>query len=271
MEINELKQNAKEMRLEIAKILEKIYGSHIGGDYSVLDILNVLYFNILDIDPNNPLMEDRDKLIFSKGHNALALYSVLSKRCFFDNEMLQTYCQNASALEGHVNFHNVPGVEVSSGSLGHGLAIGIGMAIANKNDNKNGKIYVILGDGECNEGSIWEAAILASRLKLDNLIVIVDSNKFQGLDSSVEVYGDGNKLLNLWKSTGFLVKEIDGNNYSDIINCFENLPINQGPLLIYAHTIKGKGISFMEDKLEWHYKSPNKEQLKIIEEELKKD
>lgn len=265
-----LKKQSSEIRLEIAKIKEKTYSSHIGGDYSILDILNVLYFKIMNIDPKNPLMDERDKLIFSKGHNCLALYSVLCKKGFFNEELLQTYCQNNSPLEGHVNYHGVPGVEVSSGSLGHGLAIGIGMAIANKSDKKKGRVFVILGDGECNEGSVWEAAIFASRENLDNLIVIIDFNKFQGIDSAKTVYGDENKLKELWKAVGFEVAEINGHNYEEIINTFQNLPLKKGkPSLIFAHTIKGKGVSFMENELKWHYKSPNKEELKIIEEELK--
>ncbi|MBU2562392.1 MAG: GDP-mannose 4,6-dehydratase [Nanoarchaeota archaeon] len=269
-EIELLKKQTNEMKLKIAKILEKTYGSHIGGDYSILDILNILYSKIMKIDPKNPLMEERDKLIFSKGHNSLALYTVLSNKGFFSEDILQTYCQNNSFLEGHVNFHGVPGVEVSSGSLGHGLAIGIGMAIANKQDKNKGRIFVILGDGECNEGSIWEAAIFASRIKLDNLIVIVDANKFQGYNHTDEIYGDKERLSKLWKATGFEVKEIDGHNYSEIIDTLQNVPFKKdAPSLVLAHTIKGKGISFMENKLEWHYKSPNKEQLKIIEEELK--
>jgi len=263
-----IEKNARKMRLEIAKITEKVYGYHIGGNYSVLDILNVLYFKIMNIDPKNPKMPGRDKLIFSKGHNSLALYTVLSKRGFFDNDILNTYCQNGSILEGHVNY-KVPGVEVSTGSLGHGLAIGIGMAIANKNQSDPGRIFVILGDGECNEGSIWEAAILASRLNLDNLTVIVDANKLQGSDSTSEIYGKL-KLSELWKSFGFEVREINGHNYSEIYRALNEVPFKiNSPSLIFCHTIKGKGVSFMENKLEWHYKSPTKEQLKIIEEELK--
>jgi transketolase len=265
-----LKKRANEMRLEIARLLEKTYGSHIGGDYSVLDILNALYFKILNVNPENPKMKERDKVILSKGHNSLALYNVLCRRGFFSNEILQGYCQNGSDLEGHVNY-GIPGVEVSSGSLGHGLAIGIGMAIANKNDKNPGRIFVVMGDGECNEGSIWEAAILGSRLKLDNLTVIVDANSFQGIDTTKEVYGSEKKLIEMWKATGFEVKEIDGHDYQEIIKTLENVPFQkEKPSLIFAHTIKGKGVSFMEDKLEWHYKSPNKEQLKIIEEELDK-
>ena len=173
-------------------------------------------------------------------------------------------------MEGHVNSHNVPGVEASTGSLGHGLAIGIGMAIADKNDGCKGKVYTILGDGECNEGSIWESSIIASRLNLNNLIIIVDHNGWQGLDSSDYIFGDRKKLLELWKATGFGIKEIDGHNYEEILDAFRVLPIKENaPSLIYANTIKGKGVSFMEDKLEWHYKSPDKEQLNRIMEELK--
>jgi transketolase len=269
-EIEDLKRNANKMKMEIAKILEKTYGSHIGGDYSVLDILNVLYFKIMNIDPKNPKMINRDKLILSKGHNSLALYSILAKRGFFEEDKLQSYCQNGSCFEGHVNYHGIPGIEVSTGSLGHGLAVGIGMALANKKENNPGRIFVIVGDGECNEGSVWEAAILASRLKLDNLIVIVDANGSQGLNYADYVYGNI-KLIEMWKSFGFSVRDINGHDYEELIKTFNQIAFEKDkPSLVYANTIKGKGISFMENKLEWHYKSPNKEQLKIIEEELKK-
>jgi len=269
MNIESLKRNAKEMRIEIARMLEKTHGSHIGSDYSVLDILNVLYFKILKIDPERPFLADRDRLILSKGHASLALYTILAKRGFFSKETLNSYLQNGSPLVGHVDSRNVPGVEVSTGSLGHGLAIGIGMALANEEDKNKGRVFVILGDGECNEGSIWESVILASRLKLDNLIVIVDANKLQCLDATEEIIGDA-ELINLWKATGFGIKEINGHDYRELLESFQNLPINEGrPSVIYTNTVKGKGVSFMENMLEWHYKSPNKEQLRVIEEELK--
>ena len=267
--IESLERNAKEMRVEIARILEKTSGSHIGSDYSVLDILNVLYFKILKIDPERPFLAERDRLILSKGHACLALYTILAKRGFFSKETLNSYLQNGSPLVGHVDSRNVPGVEVSTGSLGHGLAIGIGMALANKQDRNKGRAFVILGDGECNEGSIWESAILANRLKLDSLIVVVDANRLQGIDNTKEIFGDA-KLINLWKATGFGFEEIDGHDYHELLESFQNLPIKEGrPSVIYANTVKGKGVSFMENKLEWHYKSPNKEQLRIIEEELR--
>lgn len=264
-----LKRNAKKIRIEIARILEKTHCSHIGSDYSVLDILNVLYFKIMKIDPERPFLAERDKLILSKGHASLALYTILAKRKFFSKEMLKNYVQNGSPFIGHVDSSDVPGVEVSTGSLGHGLAIGIGMALANKHDRNKGRIFIILGDGECNEGSIWESAILANRLKLDNLIVIVDANKLQGLVVTEETFGEA-KLINLWKATGFGIKQINGHDYNELLESFQNLPIKAGsPSLIFANTVKGKGVSFMENMLEWHYKSPDKEQLRIIEEELK--
>ena len=269
MDILQMEKKSREMRLEIAKILSRVNGSHIGGAYSVLDILNVLYFKIMNINPEDPLMPTRDKLIFSKGHAGIALYTVLSNRGFFSKEMLNSYCKNNSPLEGHVNYFNVPGIEVSTGSLGHGLAVGAGMALSNKNERNKGKVFVILSDGECQEGSVWEAAIFISRMQLDNLAVIVDANGWQGYDSTENIFGGERKLIELWQSSGFAIKEIDGHDYKQISHALENLPIKKNrPSLIYANTIKGKGVSFMEDKLEWHYKSPKEEDIGVIEKEL---
>ena len=242
--------------------------SHIGSALSCVDILTVLYFKILNINPQSPLAENRDRFILSKGHAASALYATLALKGFFSEEILDTYCQDGGKLPGHSTKGCVPGVEVSTGSLGHGLPMGVGMAIAAKNDGKKYRIFVLMSDGECEEGSVWEAAMLASHHKLDNLIAIIDYNKLQA-------FGRTNEVINLepltkkWAAFGWVVKEVDGYNYSDIEKAMREIPFKKNkPSIIIAHTKKGKGISFMENKLEWHYKSPNKEQFELALKEL---
>mgnify|MGYP001026924801 CR=1 FL=1 len=259
---------AKEIRKKILKMIFTSQAPHIGSALSCVDILTVLYFKILSIEPKNPLAKARDRFILSKGHAASALYAALCQRGFFPEEILNTYCLDEGKLPGHSTRHCVPGVEVSTGSLGHGLAMGAGMAVAGKHDNKNFKIFVLLSDGECDEGSVWETAMFASHHQLDNLIGILDYNKLQA-------FGRTNEVINLeplaakWISFGWVVKEIDGHNYSEIKEGLSKIPFRKGkPSLLIAHTIKGKGISFMENKLAWHYKSPNKEQFKLALKEL---
>lgn len=239
--------------------------SHIGSALSCVDILTVLYFKILSINPKNSLAENRDRFILSKGHAVSALYATLAQRGFFPEDILDSYCINGGKLPGHSTMNCVPGVEVSTGSLGHGLAIGAGMALAGKRENKKYRVFVLMSDGECDEGSVWETAMFASHHRLDNLIAIVDYNKFQGL-------GRTNDVLNLeplkdkWISFGWQAQEIDGHNFNEIE---KSLSIKRNkPSVIIAHTIKGKGISFMENKLEWHYKSPNKEEYNLALKEL---
>jgi len=259
---------AREIRKKILKMIFDSQASHIGSALSCVDILTVLYFKILNINPQSPLAENRDRFILSKGHAASALYATLAQRGFFPEEILDSYCLNGGKLPGHSTKGCVPGVEVSTGSLGHGLSMGAGMAIAAKHDNKNYKIFVLLSDGECDEGSVWETAMFASHHKLDNLIGIIDYNKFQA-------FGKTNDILNLeplkekWLSFGWQAQETDGHNFSQIEKTLNNVPFEKGkPSLIIAHTVKGKGISFMENKVEWHYKSPNKEQYNLALKEL---
>jgi transketolase len=256
---------AREIRKKILKMIFTSQSPHIGSALSCVDILTVLYFKILAIDPKNPWLENRDRFILSKGHAASALYATLAQRGFFSEEVLNSYCLDGGKLPGHSTMHCVPGVEVSTGSLGHGLSIGAGMAIAAKGDNKNYRVFVLMSDGECDEGSVWETAMFASHHKLDNLIAIIDYNKLQA-------FGRTNNVLNLeplkekWISFGWAVKEIDGHNFTEIE---KSLNIRRSkPSVIIAHTIKGKGISFMENKLEWHYKSPNKEEYNLAIKEL---
>lgn len=256
---------SKNIKKNIVKMIYKAGVSHIGACLSIADILYVLYFKVLNVDPQNPLKTDRDKFILSKGHASAALYSTLAVKGFFPIEYLDKFATNNGILPCHLDMCSVPGIETSTGSLGHGLSIGLGMAIANKQSKNSGNIYVLVGDGECNEGSIWEAAMLASTLKLDNLTVIVDYNNLQGFGRTNDII-DQKNLSERWKTFGWESFDIDGHNEKDLQKVFELK--SQKPKAIIAHTIKGKGVSFMEDKLEWHYKSPNKEQYCQALEEL---
>jgi len=242
--------------------------SHIGSSLSAVDILSVLYGGFLKVDPRNPDLPDRDRLIFSKGHAAAACYATLAEAGFFPLSLLDTYCRNGSVLSGHVTRSGVPGVELSTGSLGHGLPVGCGMALAASRDNKPWRVLVLMSDGECDEGSNWEAALFAGHHKLDNLTAIIDCNAQQGM-------GETNKVLDLepladkWRSFKWAVREINGHDHAQIGQALNAIPFEEGkPSMILARTIKGKGVSFMENRLEWHYKSPNAEQLKQALDEV---
>lgn len=232
-------------------------GSHIGSVMSVADLMAVLYNDIANVDPKNPKMPNRDRVILSKGHAGASVYAALAERGFFDTEELKTHYQNGSRLSGHVSHKGVPGVEFSTGSLGHGLPVAAGMAMAAKKDNKEHKIFVILGDGECDEGSVWEAALVAHHYELDNLIAIVDHNKMQSLDfceNTIKLSPFADK----WKSFGWNVLDIDGHNHDELRKAFLSAKENKGtPTVIIANTIKGKGISFMENDILWHYRFPH--------------
>ena len=259
---------SKDIRKNIIKMVTVSKSSHVGSALSIVEILVTLYFKILNIDPLSPEKEDRDRFILSKGHASAALYAILAEKGFFSKDLLDKYYTDGGVLPGHLDSSRTPGIEVSTGSLGHGLSIGLGMAIAAKHDNKNYKSYVLMSDGECDEGSIWEAAMLAAHLKLDNLVAIIDYNKIQSFGRVKEVV-NLEPLYDKWVSFGWAVKEIDGHNYPELLNAFESLPLERGkPSMIIAHTIKGKGVSFMEDKLEWHYKSPTQEQYEIAIKEI---
>jgi transketolase len=232
-------------------------GSHIGSILSVADIIAVLYNDIAVIDPNDPKKTDRDRIILSKGHAGAAIYAALAELGFFDIDVLKTHYQNGSNLSGHVSHKGVPGVEISTGSLGHGLSIGSGMAYSAKKDKKEHKIFVILGDGENDEGAVWEAALVSNHFKLDNLIAIVDYNKMQSLDF-VENTISLAPLSDKWKAFGWNVIEIDGHSHQELSRAFITAKNNVGkPSIILANTIKGKGISFMENNILWHYRFPH--------------
>ena len=229
-------------------------GSHIGAILSVADIVAVLYSNILKYDVNNPKWEERDRIIFSKGHAGAAIYSALAESGFFNVEELKTHYQNGSRLSGHVS-HYLPGVDLSTGSLGHGLPVAAGMAYAAKKENKNHRVFCILGDGECNEGSVWEAVMFANQYELSNLVAIVDRNKMQSLDfceNTIKL----DPLKNKFENFGWNVIEIDGHNHKELAKSLEKSDTSK-PTMIIANTTKGKGISFMENNILWHYRFPH--------------
>jgi len=244
--------------------------SHIGGCLSSADVLAVLYGTALRHDPQRPDWPDRDRFILSKGHACAALYAVLAERGFFPVTWLESFYQDESPLAGHVTHKNVPGVEVSTGSLGHGLGLGVGMAIAAKRDSSPYRVFCLLSDGECDEGSTWEAALFAPHHKLDNLIAIVDYNKIQSLGAVKEVI-DLDPLPAKWQAFGWAVRELDGHDVRAVEDALTQVPYEQGrPSCIVAHTIKGKGVSFMENELQWHYRAPLGENREKALAELEK-
>lgn len=230
-------------------------GSHIGAVLSVADIIAVLYTSVMNFDINNPKSESRDRFILSKGHAGAAIYAALAESGFFNTEELKTHYQNGSRLSGHVS-HHVPGVDFSTGSLGHGLSAAAGMALVAKQDKKDYKTYVVLGDGECNEGSVWEAALFAVHFGLDNLVCIVDHNKMQSLDFCDKTLST-TPLAGIWQGFGWNVIEIDGNNHEQCLDALKNISHNGKPTVIIANTVKGKGIPFMENDILWHYRFPH--------------
>jgi transketolase len=258
---------ATRIRVDILRMVHRARSGHIGSSLSVADILAVLYGRILNVDPARPDWPERDRFILSKGHGASAVYAALSERGFFPREWLQNYYQNDSYLPGHIT-HSVPGVEASTGALGHGLPIGSGMAMAAKYDDKKYRVYVVLSDGDCDEGSTWEAALFAHQHRLDNVVAIVDYNRIQGFGRTAEVL-DLEPLAEKWRSFGWAVREIDGHNHEQIEEALLKVPFEpERPSCIVAHTIKGKGVSFMEDQVAWHYRSPDDKQLREALHEL---
>lgn len=267
-DIKELEEKAKEVRKGIIEAVYSNKSGHPGGSLSISDIMTVLYFNQMNIDENNPKWEDRDRLVLSKGHCSPALYSCLANRGFFDVENLKTFRNINSNLQGHPDMNKVLGVDMTSGSLGQGLSVANGIAISGKLDNRDYRVYCILGDGEIEEGQIWEAAMASSKYKLDNLCVIVDNNNLQ-IDGTIEEVMSSYPIDEKFKSFGFQVINIDGHSIQEIIDAFDVAKNVKGkPTCIIAKTIKGKGVSFMENQVGWHGKAPNEEQYKLAIEEL---
>ncbi|MDK2801162.1 MAG: transketolase [Clostridiales bacterium] len=257
-----LEEQARLIRIDILDMIYKAKSGHPGGSLSAADIVTTLYFNELRVDPANPKWPDRDRFVLSKGHACPVMYAALAERGFLPKEVLSTLRQLGSILQGHPDMKKVPGVEMSTGTLGQGLSVGVGMALGGKLDKKEFRVYVLLGDGETQEGQVWEAAMSASKYKLDNLTAIVDYNRLQ-VDGFVDDVMPLEPLVLKWEAFGWHVLEIDGHNIAEILKALsEAKNVKHKPTCIIAHTIKGKGVSFMENKPEWHGKAPNEEQYK---------
>jgi transketolase len=256
------------VRLRLLDIFSACGKGHYGGCYSVTDILVMLYGKVLRVDPARPCWADRDRLILSKGHTNAALCAVLGHHGFFDEAELATYAETDSRYGMHPDMHCVVGCDMSSGSLGHGLAVGIGMALAGRADGKGYRVYVVLSDGECNEGSVWEAAMVASHHKLDNMIAIVDRNRLS-LDGPTEEILTLEPLAEKWRSFGWSAIEVNGHDFRQLFEGLEQAQRTRGrPTVLVAKTVKGKGVSFMEDNPSFHSGSLTDQQLEIAKAEL---
>jgi len=264
----DLSAKAKELRRVIFNSICNGGGGHIPASLSIVEILTVLYYAVLNLDPKNSKDPKRDRFILSKGHAGVALYAVLADRGFFPKDELNKFGKENSILGGHPDMYKVPGIEASTGSLGHGFPFAVGIALAGKMDGQNYKVFVIMGDGECQEGSIWEAAMFAPQHRLDNLVAIIDYNKLQAMDRLEAIVGI-EPLADKWRAFGWAVQEVDGHDIAALQNIFKKAPFAKGkPSLIITHTVKGKGVSFMENSPIWHYRLPNPEELKIVCKEL---
>ena len=268
--IPQLIEIARSVRIDIVHAIHHAKGGHFGGPLSAVELLVALYFRELNIDPVHPQWEDRDRFILSKGHSAIALYAVLAERGYFPVEELMTFDAIDSRMQGHPDMKQTPGVDMSSGSLGQGLSAGIGMALGARVLGKSFRTYVMIGDGESQEGQIWEAAFIASRYQLDNLVAILDYNKVQQFgwqypEPLLPIDHPEEKFA----AFGWHVIEIDGHDFNAILNAFDQAKMVKGkPTIIIAHTVKGKGVSFAEGKYQWHAKVPNDEELTLALAEL---
>ena len=268
--IEELQRIATKIRIGIIEQVYNAKSGHPGGALSCADILAVLYFNQMNINENEPKAQLRDRFVLSKGHCVPALYSCLAQKGFIKEEELNTFRKIDGNLQGHPDMNKVPGIDISTGSLGQGLSISNGMALASKLNHDGYRVYCLLGDGEIEEGQIWEASMTATKYKLDNLCVILDYNHLQ-IDGTVEEVKGLNNIEGKFKSFGFNTITVDGHNISQLIDAFETAKMTKGmPTIIIAKTIKGKGVSFMENKVEWHGKAPNEEEYKQALAELTK-
>jgi transketolase len=266
---NSYKTIAKQLRIYALKMTHKAKSSHIGSSLSIADLIAVLYSDILRVDPSKPAWHSRDRFILSKGHACAVVYAMLAIKGFFPKEWLDTYYSDGGRLPGHITHWDIPGVEASTGSLGHGLSIGCGMSLAGKTDGTSYRVFTLLSDGECDEGSTWEAVMFAAHYRLDNLIAIIDYNNLQACGKSNEII-KLEPLAERFKSFGWAVKEINGHNFKEIKTVFSSVPFEEDkPSCIIAHTVKGKGVSFMENKVVWHYRAPNDEELRQALIELK--
>ena len=268
--IDELKKEAAGMR---ARILEMIYhaqAGHPGGSLSAADMVTALYYRMMKIDPQNPHWEDRDRFILSKGHACPVWYAALAERGYFDKSQLGTLRQLNSILQGHPDMHKTPGIDMTAGSLGHGLSVGIGMALSGKLRKKDYHVWIVIGDGESQEGSIWEAAMSGARWKLDNLTAVMDCNNLQN-DSYVDQTMPIEPIADKWQAFGWNVLEIDGHDMAAVVQALETAKtVKDQPTIVLARTIKGKGVSYMENMCEWHGKAPSQEQAEVALNEIRR-
>jgi len=266
--ITDLESYARLIRGKLVSMSHKSGAAHLGSALSCVDILVAAYWGALRIDPQNPFNPERDRLILSKGHAAAAIYATLAHRGFFPVKLLDSFAGPGSCLAEHPVPRSVPGLELATGSLGHGLSVGLGMALAGRIQNQSYRVYVTISDGECNEGSVWEAAMFAPVHKLENVVVIIDYNKWQATGRSCEIMAL-EPLAEKWRSFGWSAYEANGHDMKEMVNCLKNIPDHSGkPVAIIAHTVKGKGVSFMEDDNNWHYRIPNKEEVGMAKVEL---
>ncbi|HOO72494.1 MAG TPA: transketolase [Spirochaetota bacterium] len=254
-ELERLKETAKQIRLDIIDTTVWAAGAHIGGAMSMVEIMTILYFKYLNIRPDDPDYPERDRVVLSKGHGGVGFAPVLANRGYFDKDELKEFNHFKSCFGMHLDSNKVKGVDASTGSLGHGLSISVGLALGARLQNKSWLTYCILGDGECNEGSVWEAAMAAHHYRLTNLITIVDRNGLM-IDGPTEQVMSLEPFTDKWRAFGFMVKEIDGHNFGELSDAIEQAQNEKsGPVVIIAHTVKGKGVDYMENQVKWHYGS----------------
>ncbi len=267
--IDELRKQSIELKKKVITMIHQAQSGHPGGSLSAADFVTALYFSEMNVDPQNPKWEDRDRFVLSKGHVCPIQYAALATKGFFPEEVLATLRQEGSILQGHPDMKKCPGIDISTGSLGQGLACGVGMGIAAKRDNKNYRVFVVVGDGECQEGEIWEAAQTAYKYQLDNLVLFVDNNNLQ-LDGICDVVMPNLSLGKKFEAFGFDTYEINGHDMQSIVDTLDRIKMtkNGKPKCIVANTVKGKGVSFMENQCGWHGVAPNDEQYKQAMAEL---
>lgn len=266
--VNKLTRQANQLRQDIIKMIYKAGKGHPGGSFSSVELVTVLYFSVLKIDPHNPEWPERDRFILSKGHACPVWYAALARRGYYDVAHLDTLRQNDSILQGHPVMTKTPGVDINTGSLGNGLSLGLGMAMAAQKKKLDFNVYVILGDGEIQEGMVWEAAMSAGHFRPKRLCALIDYNGLQN-DGCLRVGLE--PLIDKWKAFNWHVREIDGHDIDEILNAFIWKEKVGGPAVIVAHTVKGKGVSFMENKEEWHGKTPDEEEFNLALKELKQE
>lgn len=268
MNIREMEKMARQIRGRVVEMSHRAGTPHLGSSLSCVDLVVASYWGAMTIDPSNPQDPRRDRFILSKGHAATTQYAALAYRGFFSMEVLDTYAKPGSCLPEHPVFRAVPGIEVTSGSLGHGLSLGAGIVLAGRIQKIGYRVFVVVSDGECNEGTVWEAALLAPALGLDQLVVMIDYNKWQATGRSNEVTSL-KPLKQKWEAFGWSSYEVDGHDMKALVDLLRSVPDGTGkPVAVIAHTVKGKGISFMEDDNNWHYRIPSKEETLAAKKEL---